>query len=85
MSSTSTCEPHCALPHLMQRMHSHRFSRCSSAASLPLPCRCVDALRQLETRQGLSHPCVALMAFEAHMAAGQAQQAGSEAAGGSTS
>lgn len=44
-------------------------------------CRCIDALRQLETPESWSQPAVALLALQAFLAAGNAQQAEVEAAG----
>lgn len=46
------------------------------------PCRCIDALRQLETAEGWAHPAVGLLALQAFLAAGDTQQAEVEAAGG---
>lgn len=48
---------------------------------LPSSCRCIDALRQLETPEGWSQPAVALLALQAFLATGNAQQAEVEAAG----
>jgi hypothetical protein len=44
-------------------------------------CRCIDALRQLETPEGWAHPAVGLLALQAFLATGNAQQAEVEAAG----
>jgi hypothetical protein len=44
--------------------------------------RCIDALRQLETPEGWAHPAVGLLALQAFLATGDAQQAETEAAGG---
>lgn len=43
--------------------------------------RCIDALRQLETLEGWSHPAVGLLALQAFLASGNAQQAETEASG----
>lgn len=43
--------------------------------------RCVDALRQLETAEGWSHPAVGLLALQAFFATGNTQQVEVEAAG----
>jgi hypothetical protein len=43
--------------------------------------RCIDALRQLETPEGWSHPAVGLLALQAFLASGNAQQAETEASG----
>lgn len=46
-----------------------------------LLCRCIDALRQLETAESRTHPAVGLLAMQAFLAAGNVQQAEMEAAG----
>lgn len=43
--------------------------------------RCIDALRQLETAEGWSHPAVGLLALQAFFATGNTQQVEVEAAG----
>jgi hypothetical protein len=49
-----------------------------------LLCRCIDALRQLESAESRAHPAVGLLAMQAFLAAGNVQQAEMEAAGGGT-